>query len=76
MRRLNETHQSGDWAWVIDFCAQSLRNIVIGLGGRMDGYTMQSKFIITVGSELMAMLSIVRDLADLARENGQHHCGL
>jgi formate--tetrahydrofolate ligase len=51
--------------WIIDFCAQSLRNIVIGLGGRQDGYTMQSKFGIAVGSECMAMLSIVKDLADL-----------
>jgi methylenetetrahydrofolate dehydrogenase (NADP+) / methenyltetrahydrofolate cyclohydrolase / formyltetrahydrofolate synthetase len=51
----------------VDFCAQSLRNIVIGLGGRMDGFTMQSKFGIAVGSELMAMLSIVTDLADLRK---------
>jgi formate--tetrahydrofolate ligase len=51
--------------WVIDFCAQSLRNIVIGLGGRQDGFTMQSKFGIAVGSECMAILSIVKDLADL-----------
>jgi formate--tetrahydrofolate ligase len=53
--------------WILDFCAQSLRNIVIGLGGRMDGYTMQSKFGIAVSSELMAMLSIVTDLADLRK---------
>jgi formate--tetrahydrofolate ligase len=51
--------------WIIDFCAQSLRNIIIGLGGKMDGFLMQSKFGIAVSSELMAMLSIVRDLADL-----------
>ncbi|MFQ5448372.1 MAG: formate--tetrahydrofolate ligase, partial [Saprospiraceae bacterium] len=38
---------------------------VIGLGGRMDGFTMQSIFGIAVSSELMAILSIVRDLADL-----------
>jgi formate--tetrahydrofolate ligase len=49
----------------MDFCAQSLRKIVIGLGGRMDGFTMESKFGIAVSSELMAMLSIVKDLADL-----------
>jgi formate--tetrahydrofolate ligase len=42
-----------------------LRNIVIGIGGRFDGFTMQSKFGIAVGSECMAILSIVRDLADL-----------
>jgi len=51
--------------WIIDFCAQALRNIVIGLGGRYDGYTMQSRFGIAVSSELMAILSIVRDLKDL-----------
>ena len=51
--------------WIIDFCAQGLRNIVMGLGGRMDGFLMQSKFGIAVSSELMAMLSIVKDLADL-----------
>jgi methylenetetrahydrofolate dehydrogenase (NADP+)/methenyltetrahydrofolate cyclohydrolase/formyltetrahydrofolate synthetase len=51
--------------WIMDYCAQSLRNIIIGLGGRMDGFTMQSKFGIAVSSELMAILAIVRDLADL-----------
>jgi formyltetrahydrofolate synthetase len=51
--------------WIMDLCAQSLRNIVIGLGGRMDGFTMQSRFGIAVSSELMAILSIVTDLADL-----------
>jgi formate--tetrahydrofolate ligase len=53
--------------WIIDFCAQSLRNIIIGLGGRTDGFTMQSKFGIAVGSECMAILSIIRDLADLKK---------
>jgi len=65
MRRLNVDPTRVEMGWVMDFCAQSLRSIVIGLGGRMDGYPMQSKFGITVSSELMAMLSIVRDLADL-----------
>jgi len=65
MRRLDIDPTRVEMGWVIDFCAQSLRNIIIGLGGRMNGYTMESKFGITVSSELMAMLSIVRDLADL-----------
>jgi formate--tetrahydrofolate ligase len=65
MRRLDIDPTRVEMGWVMDFCAQSLRNIIIGLGGRMDGFTMQSKFGITVSSELMAMLSIVRDLADL-----------
>jgi methylenetetrahydrofolate dehydrogenase (NADP+)/methenyltetrahydrofolate cyclohydrolase/formyltetrahydrofolate synthetase len=67
MRRLNVDPTRVEMGWILDFCAQSLRNIVIGLGGRMDGYTMQSRFGIAVSSELMAMLSIVTDLADLRR---------
>jgi len=65
MRRLDIDPTRVEMGWIMDFCAQSLRNIVIGIGGRMDGFMMQSKFGIAVGSELMAMLSIVRDLADL-----------
>jgi len=65
MRRLNIDPTKVEMGWIMDFCAQSLRNIVIGLGGRMDGFAMQSKFGIAVGSELMAILSIVKDLADL-----------
>jgi methylenetetrahydrofolate dehydrogenase (NADP+)/methenyltetrahydrofolate cyclohydrolase/formyltetrahydrofolate synthetase len=67
MRRLDVDPTRVEMGWILDFCAQSLRNIVIGLGGRMDGFTMQSKFGIAVSSELMAMLSIVTDLADLRK---------
>ncbi|HEY92083.1 MAG TPA: formate--tetrahydrofolate ligase [Dehalococcoidia bacterium] len=65
MPRLSIDPTNVEMGWIMDFCAQSLRNIIIGIGGRMDGFTMQSKFGIAVGSELMAILSIVRDLADL-----------
>jgi formate--tetrahydrofolate ligase len=65
MRRLDIDPTRVEFGWIIDFCAQALRNIVIGLGGRTDGFTMQSKFGIAVGSELMAILSIATDLADL-----------
>ena len=65
MRRLSIDPTRIEMGWVMDFCAQSLRNIVIGLGGRSDGFLMQSKFGIAVGSECMAILSIVKDLADL-----------
>jgi formate--tetrahydrofolate ligase len=71
MRRLDVDPTRIEMGWIMDFCAQSLRNIIIGLGGRMDGFLMQSKFGIAVSSELMAMLSIVRDLADL-RERMNH----
>ncbi|MEW6078248.1 MAG: formate--tetrahydrofolate ligase [Thermodesulfobacteriota bacterium] len=65
MRRLDIDPTRVEFGWIIDFCAQALRNIVIGLGGRTDGYTMQSKFGIAVGSELMAILAVATDLADL-----------
>ncbi len=65
MRRLDIDPTRIELGWIMDFCAQSLRNIVIGIGGRQDGFMMQSKFGIAVGSECMAILSVVRDLADL-----------
>ena len=70
MRRLDIDPTRVEMGWIMDFCAQALRNIVIGIGGRMDGFTMQSRFGIAVGSELMAILSIVRDLADLRERLG------
>jgi len=65
IRRLDVDPKRVEMKWILDFCAQSLRNIVIGLGGKMDGFLMESGFGIAVSSELMAMLSIVRDLADM-----------
>ena len=65
MPRLDVDPTRVEMGWIMDFCAQALRNIVIGLGGRFDGMVMQSKFGIAVSSELMAILSIVNDLADL-----------
>ena len=65
MKRLDIDPTRVEMGWIMDLCAQSLRNIIIGLGGRMDGFMMQSKFGIAVSSELMAILSIVRDLPDL-----------
>ena len=67
MRRLDVDPTKVEMGWVMDFCAQSLRSIIIGLGGRMDGFLMPSKFGITVSSELMATLSIAKDLADLRK---------
>ncbi len=67
MPRLNIDPTRVEMGWIIDFCAQALRNIIIGIGGRYDGFTMQSKFGIAVSSELMAILSIVTDLADLRK---------
>src|SRR5271157_4846686 len=71
MRRLDVDPTHVEMGWVMDFCAQALRNIVIGMGGRQDGFMMQSKFGITVSSELMAILAIVTDLADLRKRAGE-----
>ncbi len=54
-----------DFQWVMDYCAQSLRNITIGKGGRMDGFKMESGFSTSVASELMAILAICHDLKDM-----------
>ncbi|MEW6184565.1 MAG: formate--tetrahydrofolate ligase [Thermodesulfobacteriota bacterium] len=67
MRRLDIDPTRVEMGWIIDFCAQALRNINIGIGGRLDGYMMQSKFGIAVSSEVMAILSIVNDLADMRK---------
>lgn len=71
MRRLDIDPHRVEMNWVIDFCAQTLRNIVIGLGDRMDGYTMESHFAIAVSSELMAILAIASDLPDLRKRIGE-----
>lgn len=67
MRRLDIDPTRVEMGWIMDFCAQSLRNIIIGIGGKQDGFMMQSKFGIAVGSECMAILSVANDLADLKK---------
>ena len=51
--------------WAMDFCAQALRNITIGKGGKMDGLEMESGFQITVSSEIMAILAVANSLGDM-----------
>ena len=70
LKRLDVDPTNIEMGWVLDFCAQGLRNIIMGLGGKMDGFMMGSKFGIAVSSELMAILSIVRDLKDLRERLG------
>ena len=66
LRRLDINPERVEMGWVIDFCAQGLRNIRIGMGeGKSNGFEMNSKFGIAVGSELMAILAIAKDLKDL-----------
>ncbi len=65
LKRLDIDPERVQLKWIMDFCAQSLRNIIIGQGGKMDGLEMKSGFAISVSSELMAILAIARDLKDL-----------
>jgi formate--tetrahydrofolate ligase len=65
IRRLNVDPQRVMVKWCIDFCAQALRQITIGRGGKMDGFEMDSGFQISVGSEVMAILAVSKDLRDL-----------
>ena len=51
--------------WAIDFCAQALRHVRTGIGGKMDGLEMESGFYISVASELMAILAVTTSLRDL-----------
>lgn len=71
LKRLDIHPKSVEFKWIMDFCAQSLRNITLGLGGRMDGMTMQSGFNIAVSSEIMAILAIANDLKDLRERIGK-----
>lgn len=71
LRRLDIDPTRVEFGWIIDFCAQALRNIIIGIGGKMDGYMMQSKFGIAVSSEIMAILAVAKDLKDMRERIGK-----
>jgi formyltetrahydrofolate synthetase len=71
LRRLDIDPRNVEMKWVIDFCAQSLRDIIIGIGGKMDGFMMSSGFAITVSSEIMAILSVATSLKDLRERMGR-----
>ena len=71
LKRLDVDPKRVEMGWVLDFCAQGLRNIIMGIGGPKDGYLMESKFGIAVGSELMAILAVAKDLKDLRERIGK-----
>jgi formate--tetrahydrofolate ligase len=70
IKRLDIDPERVQIKWTIDFCAQSLRNITIGKGGKMDGFEMESGFQISVSSELMAILAISNSLKDMRERIG------
>jgi len=71
LKRLDIDPNRVQMKWIIDFCAQTLRNITIGKGGKMDGFEMESGFAISVSSELMAILAVSNDLADMRDRIGK-----
>ena len=71
LKRLDIDPRNVAMGWCIDFCAQALREIIIGIGGKMDGFMMKSGFQITVSSEIMAILAVTRDLADMRERMGR-----
>ncbi len=71
LKRLDIDHRNVEMKWIIDFCAQALRNINIGIGGKMDGFMMSSGFAIAVSSELMAILAVASSLKDMRERIGK-----
>ena len=71
LKRLNVDPRNVEMKWIIDFCAQALRNITIGRGGSKDGFMMDSGFAIAVSSEVMAILAVATDLKDMRERMGK-----
>jgi formate--tetrahydrofolate ligase len=74
MDRIDIDPTKVEMGWVIDYCCQSLRNIIIGIdgvNGNKDGFMMKSKFGIAVSSEVMAILSVATDLKDMRERMGK-----
>ncbi|MFZ8997606.1 MAG: formate--tetrahydrofolate ligase [Ilumatobacteraceae bacterium] len=59
------------WRRVLDVNDRALRNIIVGLGGRMDGVTRQTGFDITAASEVMAILALSTSVADMRQRFGR-----
>ncbi len=59
------------WRRVVDLNDRALRNVIIGLGGRLDGIPRQTGFDITVASEIMAILALTTSLRDLRQRIGR-----
>lgn len=69
--KLDIDPESISWRRVVDVSDRFLRNITIGQGGKQDGIPRQSGFDITVASEVMAILALTTDLADLRKRLGK-----
>ncbi len=59
------------WKRCMDMNDRSLRNIVVGLGSKTDGFVREDHFVITVATEIMAILCLASDMADLKKRLGE-----
>src|SRR5512134_2549168 len=71
LKRLNIDPHNVEMKWIMDFCAQSMREIIIGMGGKSNGFMMKSGFAIAVSSEVMAILAVAKDLKDMRERMGR-----
>jgi formate--tetrahydrofolate ligase len=74
MKRIDIDPTKVEMGWIMDFCCQALRNIIIGIdgvNGKSDGFMMKSKFGIAVSSEVMAILAVAKDLKDMREIMGK-----
>lgn len=69
--KLNIDTRDVVWKRCIDMNDRALRNTVIGLGRRVDGVVREDHFVITVASEIMAILCLANDMADLKERLGK-----
>lgn len=68
---LNIDTRNITWKRCEDMNDRALRNIVVGLGNKSDGFVREDHFIITVASEIMAILCLATDMADLKKRLGE-----
>ncbi len=71
LKKLHINPYSITWNRVVDANDRALRHVVVGLGGKWDGVPRQAGYDITVASEVMAILALTTDLADLRERMGR-----
>ncbi len=58
------------WPRTMDMNDRALRKVIVGLGGRFDGFPREDRFVITAASEIMAILALAKDYRDLKKKLG------
>ncbi|MEP1035498.1 formate--tetrahydrofolate ligase [Ekhidna sp.] len=74
-RNLGIDPRTVKWRWAMDMNDRSLRHIITGIGGKQGGFLQESGFNIAAASEIMAILCLAKDLADLKERMGNIYVG-